>query len=107
MKINPRQIERMMKQMGMQMSHIDAEEVIIKTPEKEIVISDPDVSKINLMGQETFQITGNVSERAREESEEEDLETIMEQTGVSRIEAKKTLEETKDLAEAILRLKKK
>ncbi|MCK4335848.1 MAG: nascent polypeptide-associated complex protein, partial [Candidatus Aenigmarchaeota archaeon] len=65
MKINPKQMERMMKQMGMQMSQIDAEEVIIKTPDKEIVISNPQVSKVKAMGQETFQITGEISERPR------------------------------------------
>lgn len=106
MKISPRQMERMMKQMGMHMSHIDAEEVIIKTSDKEIVISNPEVSKINVMGQETFQITGEISERPREEFSEEDVEMVSEQAGVSLEEAKKMLKETKDIAEAILRLKK-
>jgi nascent polypeptide-associated complex subunit alpha len=106
MKINHRQMERMMKQMGMQMSHIDAEEVIIKTSEKEIVISNPEVSKINVMGQETFQITGEISERPREEISEEDAEMVAEEAGVSLEEAKEMLKETKDIAEAIVRLKK-
>jgi len=107
MKINPRQMERMMKQMGMHMSHIDAEEVIIKTPDKEIIISNPEVSKINVMGQETFQITGEISERSREEISEEDAEMVAEQAGVSLEEAKEMLEKTKDIAEAIVRLKEK
>jgi len=107
MKINPRQMERMMKQMGMQMAHIDAEEVIIKTPDKEIIISNPDVSKINMMGQETFQITGEVSENPREDISEEDVEMVAEQAGVSFEEAKEMLEKTKDIAEAIVRLKEK
>jgi nascent polypeptide-associated complex subunit alpha len=107
MKINPRQMERMMKQMGMHMSHIDAEEVIIKTSDKEIIISNPEVSKINVMGQETFQITGEISERSREEISEEDAEMVAEQAGVSLEEAKEMLEKTKDIAEAIVRLKEK
>ncbi|NIO21520.1 MAG: nascent polypeptide-associated complex protein [Candidatus Aenigmarchaeota archaeon] len=106
MKINPRQMERMMKQMGMQMSHIDAEEVIIKTSDKEIVISNPEVSKVNVMGKETFQITGEISERSREEISDEDVEMVAEQAGVSSEEAKAMLEETKDIAEAIVKLKK-
>lgn len=105
MKINPRQMERMMKQMGMQMSHIDAEEVVIKTPDKEIVISKPQVSKVNMMGQETFQITGEVSERPREGISEEDVEMVAEQAGVSIEEAKAMLEQTEDIAEAIMKLK--
>jgi nascent polypeptide-associated complex subunit alpha len=106
MKINPRQMERMMKQMGIQATDIEAEEVVIKTPDKEIVISNPQVSKVKAMGQETFQITGDVSERSREEISEEDAEMVAEQAGVSLEEAKEMLEETKDIAEAIVRLKK-
>jgi nascent polypeptide-associated complex subunit alpha len=107
MKINPRQMERMMKQMGMHMSHIDAEEVIIKTSDKEIIISNPEVSKINVMGQETFQITGEISEHSREEISKEDAEMVAEQAGVSLKEAEEMLEKTKDIAEAIVRLKEK
>ena len=106
MKINQKQMERAMKQMGMHMSHIDAEEVIIKTPDKEIIISNPEVSKINVMGQETFQITGEISEHPREEISEEDAEMVAEEAGVSLEEAKEMLKETKDIAEAIVRLKK-
>lgn len=105
MKINPRQLERAMKQMGMQMAHIDAEEVVIKTPDKEIVISNPEVSKINMMGQETFQVTGEISERSRKGISEEDVEMVAEQAGVSPEEAKAMLEKTKDIAEAIVKLK--
>ena len=104
MKINPRQIEKLAKQLGMQMETIDAEEVIIKLRNgNEIHISEPQVSKVNVMGQETFQITGNVKETG---FSQEDIQTIIDQTGVNEEEAKKALEETRDLAEAILRLKK-
>ncbi|RLJ06004.1 MAG: nascent polypeptide-associated complex protein [Candidatus Aenigmatarchaeota archaeon] len=104
MKINPRQIEKLAKQLGMQMETVDAEEVIIKLRNgNEIRISEPQVSKVNVMGQETFQITGNVKETG---FSQEDIQTIIDQTGVNEEEAKKALEETRDLAEAILRLKK-
>jgi nascent polypeptide-associated complex subunit alpha len=106
MKINPKQMERMMKQMGIQATNIEAEEVVIKTPDKEIVISNPQVSKVKAMGQETFQITGDVSERSREEISEEDAEMVAEQAGVSLEEAKEMLKETNDIAEAIVKLKK-
>lgn len=106
MKLNPKQIEKMAKKMGLQTEEIEAEEVIIKTAEKEIVISNPNVARLNMMGQESFQITGEISER-ESGVPEEDVKTVAEQTGVSEEEAKQALEETNgDLAEAILKLKK-
>jgi nascent polypeptide-associated complex subunit alpha len=107
MKINPRQMEKMMRKMGIQSVSIDAEEVIIKTPDKDIVIKNPQVSRVNAMGQDTFQVSGDVEEREREGFNSEDVETVMEQAGVSEEEAISALKETNDLADAIMRLKKK
>lgn len=107
MKINQKQVERAMRQMGMKMTQIEAEEVVIRTSEKEIVISEPQVSKVNMMGQETFQITGEITEREREDRTDEDAEMVAEEAGVSLEEAKETLAKTKDIAEAIMKLKKK
>ena len=45
MKINPKQLEKMAKRMGIQSTQIDAEEVIIKTPNKDIVIRNPQVAR--------------------------------------------------------------
>ena len=106
MKINPKQIEKAMRRMGMQMTTINAEEVIIKTTEKNIVITNPSVSKINITGNETFQITGNVHEEPREKFTEDDVRMVADKAGVSEEDARKALEETGDIADAILRLKK-
>ena len=106
MKINPKQMERAMKQMGMNVTNIDAEEVIIRTPSKDIVITEPQVSKINAMGQEMFQVTGNITEREREEFTDEDVDMVAEEAGVSKEDARNMLLETGDIAEAIMRLKK-
>ena len=107
MKIDPKNMEKMMKQMGMNVSDIDAEEVVIRTPEKDIIITDPKVSKVKVMGQEMFQITGEITEREREDDEEDDVEMVSEQAGVSREEAREMLKETQgDIAEAIMKLKK-
>ncbi len=54
MKINPKQLEKAMKQMGVKSEEIPADEVIIKSQDKEIVISNPQVQKVNMMGQESF-----------------------------------------------------
>lgn len=106
MKIDPKQMERMMKQMGMNVTNIDAEEVIIRTADKDIIISNPQVSKIKVMGQETFQITGDITEREREDISEDDVDMVAEQAGVSREEAREMLKETGDIAQAIMKLKK-
>jgi nascent polypeptide-associated complex subunit alpha len=103
MKLNPKQMEKMAKQLGMKMEQIDAEQVIIKLQAGgEIIIDNPQVSRINVMGQDTFQITGDISEK---EDEGDDVEIVAEKAGVSRDEAKRVLDETNDIAEAILRLK--
>ncbi|MBT4651584.1 nascent polypeptide-associated complex protein [Candidatus Woesearchaeota archaeon] len=108
--VNPRQMQKMMKKMGMQQQEIPATEVIIKTEEKEIIITNPSVSKVNMMGQETFQISGEIHERTLSttpEISEEDIKTVMEQTGANEETVKETIEEAKgDLAEAIMKLKK-
>ena len=108
MRMNPKQLEKMARKMGMQMEQIDAEEVIIRTPDKELVIRNPSVSKVNMMGQETFQISGQIEERGKKPFTEEDIETVMDQTGADRAEVERVLMETRgDLAETILKLKKK
>jgi len=106
--MDQRQMERMMKQMGMNVTNIDAEEVIIRTADKDIIISNPQVSKIKVMGQDTFQITGgDVSEREREDVSDDDVDMVSEQAGVSREDAREMLKETEgDIAQAIMKLKK-
>ena len=105
MKLDPKQMEKMAKQLGMKMEEIDAEQVIIKlNGGGEIVIDNPQVSKINVMGQDTFQITGDVSEKD-DEDDEDDVEIVAEKAGVSKDEARRVLDETNDIAEAILKLK--
>ena len=107
--MNTRKAAQMMKKMGIQQQEIDATEVIIKTPEKELVINNPQVSKVNMMGQETFQIVGGVEERAvssEPEINEEDVKTVMDQAGVSEEEAKEAIKRNDfDLAKAIMELK--
>lgn len=97
-----------MKRLGIQQQEIDATEVIIRTADKEIVITEPQVSKVNMMGQETFQIAGKIHERATSTTPDitdDDVKTVMEQAGVSEGKAKQALEESKgDIAEAILKL---
>ncbi len=108
--MNAKQMEKMMKQMGIQQEQIDADEVIIKTAGGEIVVSSPQVVKVKMGGQETFQITGEISERAaaepKEKFSEEDAKLVAQQSGASLEDARAALAETGDIAEAIMKLKK-
>ncbi len=108
--MNPKKMQQMMKQLGIQQVDIPATRVIIETEEKNIVITSPSVQKVNMMGQETFQIAGEVHEEdhsSAPEISEEDVKTVMEQADVGEEEARQALEESQgDLAEAIVKLKK-
>lgn len=110
--MNPKQLKQMqrtMKQMGMDMKDVKgATEVIIKFKDKEVIISNPKVNLMDFMGQKTYQITGKPQERKLDVElviPDEDVELVSTQTGVSKEKARKALEETNgDLAEAIMRL---
>ncbi len=106
--MNPRKVQQMMKQMGIQQQDIPAIEVIIRTADKELIISKPSVQKVNMMGQINFQISGEVEERSlatTPEINEDDIKTVMDQTGKSKENAKKAIEDAEgDLAEAIMNL---
>ncbi|MFC1768925.1 nascent polypeptide-associated complex protein [Nanoarchaeota archaeon] len=107
--MNPRKMQQMMKKMGIQQAEIEATEVIIKTADKEIIIANPQVSKVNMMGQETYQVVGEASEReisSEPEINEDDVKTVVDQTGVTEEQAKEAISKHEgDLAAAILELK--
>ena len=106
--VDPRQMRGMMKKLGMREEKIDAIEVVVKLRDKELVFKEPQLSKIVMMGQETYQLIGSPVERSIDstpEISEEDIQTVVEQTGVDKETAEKTLKETKgDIAEAIMKL---
>ena len=104
--LDPKKMNAMMKQMGINQEEISAERVIIeKTDSSKIIIENPSVVKVKMQGQESFQISGDVSEQEEDEdTSEEDIKTIMEKTGKSRKEAEQALKKTGDLADAILEL---
>ena len=110
--MNPKQLKQMqrtMKQMGMDMHDIKGvSEVVIKFKDKELIIKNPKVNLMNFRGQDTYQITGKVKERKLELEliiPKDDIELVSTQTGASMDDARKALQETDgDLAEAIMRL---
>ena len=102
--LDPKKMGAMMAQMGIKQTGIDADEVIIKCSDKNIVIKEPSVMKITMQGQESFQISGHVTEESA--ISEEDIKTVMSQTKASREKSFGALKESGgDLAQAILHLR--
>ena len=122
--MNPRKMQQMMKQMGIDVTEMDAEEVIIRTAEEELVFSDAQVTRMDAQGTETYQVVGEPETRERgagdasdadaEEAEDkagadeaipdEDVQLVVERAGVTPDEAREALAmEDGDLAAAISR----
>ena len=104
-----KQMERQMKKMGMNMEELPGvTEVIIRFEDKELIIDDPSVSLMKVMGQETYQIEGTSREVELEyeiEIPQDDIEMVANQANVSADEAEQALIDCKgDLAEAIMKL---
>lgn len=103
--INPAQMKAMMKQMGIKQEDIEAVRVIIEKEDSRIVIEPANVQKIVMQGQESWQITGESREEAKEVGiSEDDILMVAEKSGKSKEEARKALEESGDIAEAIIKL---
>lgn len=100
---NPKNMEKMLKQFGVKTEKLNPEEVRVKLADKEMVFHNPDLTKMDVKGQEMFQLQGDY--KTEETGSEEDLELIMEKTGASEEEAEKALEESDDITEAIMSLK--
>ncbi len=113
--MDPRKMEQMMQQMGIDTEELDAEEVIIRTAEEDLVFDAPDVTKIEAQGQQTYQIVGEPDHRERGSESadasggdtvpDEDVEIVAQRAGVTEAEAREALQsEEGDLAAAIARL---
>src|SRR6056297_1317774 len=89
MNMNSRQMKQAMKKMGVSQDQIAAEKVIIKLADRDLVIDEPEVAKVDMMGQKTFQVVGEVREEIHDSApkiEEEDIQTVIDQTGANRDE---------------------
>ena len=120
-RVNPKQMKQAMKRLGISNEDIQGvEEVIIRTKDKEYVITDASVSVMTMQGQKTYQIAGETEIRVRGSATpgqtkgapssqlnipEEDVQLVMGQTGCSREMAIESLKATDGQpAEAIIRL---
>lgn len=104
--VDPRQLKSMMRQMGMSQTDLDANEVIIKTADKILIFENPEVQKVVMKGQASFQITGSYREedvKIEVKISEDDIKLVAEQANVSQEDAKMALKENNgDIAEAIV-----
>ena len=106
--IDPRQMKHMMRQMGISSEEIEAKRVVIECLDKNLIIENPQITDMSMKGNRSFQIVGEVitEEKSSVKIEDDDIELVSKETGVSTEEAKKELEKEKgDIAKAILNLK--
>jgi len=107
-KIDQRKMQKMMKQMGVSTKDISAEKVIIFTKDKQIIFENPQVTETTMMGQKTYQLTGNYREEIKEleiKINEDDIDLVVSQTGVDKEKAKSILIKNKgDIAATILEI---
>jgi nascent polypeptide-associated complex subunit alpha len=110
MNFDNRQTRRMLDRMGVSMDQIEGvEEVIIRTAEKDLVIKNANVTKVNMKGGlKSYQVIGEeVEERMREKPKytKEDVLLVAQQANVSEAKAEQALKDNDgDLASAILKL---
>ncbi len=114
--MNPRKMQQMMEQMGIDMTELDAEEVVIRTPDEELVFTDADVTRMDAQGTQTYQIAGEPESHERGEGgdadaaddggvPDSDVELVAGRTGAGEEAAREALAaEDGDLAAAISRL---
>ena len=101
---DPKKIQQMMKKLNLNVRQIEAETVVIKAKDKEIIINKPEIMIADMMGKEVYQITGEVYEKTP--VDESDISLVMEKTGKDRNTVARKLEELdNDLAKTIRELK--
>ena len=107
-KLNSREMAKALQRMGVQQTEIEAEQVVIKCKDKDIIILNPQVTKVKMAGQENYQISGTTQEREKTTETDikpEDIQTVMQQTNATEEQAREEIKKTGgDLAQAILNL---
>lgn len=106
-----RDLERQLRRLGVKISSIDnVKTVLIETSEREIVLENPQILVMEFRGQKIYQIIP-ARERVIEFSQQqvstgysdEDIEFIVQQTGLSREKARELLERAGgDIAKALM-----
>ena len=118
--MSPKKMKGMLKNMGINIEELEnVVEVVVRLPDREIVISNASVAIMDAHGQRSYQISGDESERplageAPQEAElaleipDSDVTLVAAQTGAGPDQAKAALLEAGgDLAAAIMKLSAK
>ncbi|MCK4650127.1 hypothetical protein KAT36_02745 [Candidatus Pacearchaeota archaeon] len=104
--VNPAQMKGMMKKMGISQEELPVRRVVFEMDDGNLVVDNPNVMRIKMQGQESFQVTGDAVEEEAEVFSNEDLEMVMGQTGKEIGEVREALEKSGgDIAEAIISLR--
>ncbi len=104
--VNPAQMKGMMKKMGISQVELPVRRVVFEMADGNLVIENPNVMRIKMQGQESFQVTGDAVEESLEKFSDGDVEMVVSQTKKSEAEAREALEKSDgDIAEAIMELK--
>ena len=104
--MNPAKMQGMMKKMGISQTPLSVRRVVFEMDDTNLVINDPQVLKVMMQGQETYQVTGEAEEESSETFSGEDVSMVVEQSGKSEEEVRSALEASNgDIAEAIMKLK--
>jgi nascent polypeptide-associated complex subunit alpha len=119
---DPQKMQQMMDQFGIDIDELDAEEVVIRTAEEELVFTDAEVQRMDAQGQETYQVIGTPETREAGDGSaiesgdgdddggaggipDADVEIVANRAGVSEDDAREALEdEDGNLAAAVERL---
>jgi len=125
--MNPRKMKQMMEQMGIDVTELDVEEVVIRTGDEDLVFGDAQVTRMDAQGQQTYQVVGEPESREPDAAAavaggagadadaddtdgdsgipEDDVALVAENAGVDAETAREALVETDgDLAAAIAKL---
>ncbi len=104
--VNPAQMKGMMKKMGISQVELPVRRVIFEMGDENLVIENPNVMRIKMQGQESFQVTGDVIKESTESFSDEDVEIVMNQTGKDEKLVRGALERAEgDIAATIMELK--
>lgn len=103
--LDPKAMQRMMKQFGIKNEEVDAIRVVIEGKAKNIVIENPSVTAVNMQGKKTYTVMGEEKEESKGPSKE-DIEMVASQANASEEKAEAALKKNEgDIAAAILELK--
>ncbi len=103
--VDPRQMKKMMQQLGIKQEEIPAKRVVFELESGKMIIENPVITAIDMQGKKTYTVMGETVKEAS--IPEEDVKMVAEQAGISEEKARKALEENDgDIAKTISQFKK-